>query len=339
MKKILSVVLFSLLFSVMALAQDIDVTGTVRDENGSPMPSATVEVKEKGVTTFTDTAGFFRVSAKPNFTLVISAAGFEEETIRIAGHSGISIVLKPRVKSLEGVTVTGASPKSDQGSSVNEQLVQGTLFGISNSMGARFSHSGIAAFSHKEETKGSRYLFSETWGKGTVVTMSNSVTNNPRLSINYDKINHNLFVTEDNKKVIEVDKEQIRSFDLRVGEQEYNYKRIKAIDSSQFFQVLSESPDKYSLYKMTKTRFVKSNYHSDGMVESGNPFDEYVEENYYFIVPPGGQPYKVIMDLRIKALKEVLNADNPRAATYISKHRYDKVDEAFLKDMVDFINQ
>ncbi|HMH20428.1 MAG TPA: carboxypeptidase-like regulatory domain-containing protein [Puia sp.] len=339
MKKILSVAIVLLFVTCAATAQDFDVTGTVKDENGEPMPSATVEVKEKGITTFTDTLGFFRITAQPNFTLVVSAAGFEEETIRIAGHSGISIVLKPRAKSLEKVTVKGAGPKSDQGSAMNDQLVQGDLFGISNSMGSRFSHSGITAFSHKEETKGSRYLFSDTWGKGEVVTMSNFVSRNPKLSVNYDKITHSLFLTEDNKKVMEVDKEQIRSFDLKAGGQEYNFKKIKAIDSNQFFQVITESPEKYSLYKLTKTRFVKSNYHSDGMVESGVPYDEYLEENYYFVLPPGGQPYRVVMELRIKALKEILNADIPKAAEYLSKHRYDKVDEAFLKDMVDYINQ
>jgi len=64
-------------------------TGTVEDESGAPEPSATVEVKEKGIITFTDTLGFFRISAKPDYTLVVSspAAGFEEETVPIAGHS------------------------------------------------------------------------------------------------------------------------------------------------------------------------------------------------------------------------------------------------------------
>jgi len=76
MKKILSISIFSVLLSGTVLAQDIDVTGTVKDENGSPMPSATVEVREKGVITFTDTLGFFRVSAKPNFTLVVSGRKF-----------------------------------------------------------------------------------------------------------------------------------------------------------------------------------------------------------------------------------------------------------------------
>ncbi|HZE82749.1 MAG TPA: carboxypeptidase-like regulatory domain-containing protein [Puia sp.] len=339
MKKILSISIFSVLLSGTVLAQDIDVTGTVKDESGAPMPSATVEVKEKGIITFTDTLGFFRISAKPDYTLVVSAAGFEEETVPIAGHSGISIVLKLRVKPLEAVTVNGSIEKSGMNSSAKDQLVAGSLFGLSNSMGMRFSHSGLIAFSHKEEAKGSRYLFSETWGKGTVITMSNTVTNNPHLSVNYDKMNHNLFVTEDNRKIIEVDKEQIRSFDLRVGEQQYYFKRVSAIDSNQFFRVITESPEKYSLYKLTRTRFVKSNYHSDGMVESGNPYDEYLDENYYFILPPGGQPYRVIMELKIRTLKEILSGDTPRAATYISQHRYDKVDEAFLKDMVDFINR
>ena len=338
MKGFLSLWAFVLLFSITGFGQDVNVEGTVKDENGSPVPAASVEVKPEDTGTFTDSTGFFRISVKPNSVIIVSAAGFGEETVRVKGNSLI-VVLKPKAKSLQGITVIGNSPKNDAPQTVNSQLVQGNLQEFSSSMGAHFSHSGIAAFSLKEETKGSRYLFTGGWARGKVVTMSNSLTDNPHLSFNYDKMNHNLFITEDMRKVLEVEKEQVRAFDLRIDGKEYNFKRISAIDSNQFVQVLSEEPGKYAFYKLTKTRFVKSNYHSDGMVESGNPYDEYVDEYYYFLVPPDGKSYKLITVLKTKALKELLRSDNPRAMAYISQHKYDPVDEPFLLGMVEYINQ
>ena len=341
MARTLSLWVLSVFLTGSCLAQNMPVSGTVQDEKGIPVPAAFVEVKEEGITTLTDTLGNFRLTIKPRSTLIISASGFEGDTLRIDSRSSsLSITLKPKFQALEGVTVTNSDMKNDPLHTLVSQSAAASMGGFSGAMssGHVYSGGGIGAFSIKEDTKGSRYLFTDEWARGTINTVNGLTINNPRMLINYDKMNRSLFITEDSRKVIEIDKDQVRSFDLRMNDQQYHFKRVRNIDSMQFFLVLREVPEKYSLYKLTKTRFVKSNYHSDGMVESGNPYDEYTDQQFYFLQPPGDQPFKLITVLKIKPLRELMNAD-PKASAWLSKHKYDPVDEQLLIDMVDYINQ
>jgi hypothetical protein len=66
MRKILSLLAVLVLLSVLATAQNARlITGQVKDEQGEPIPFATVTIKgsNKGVTT--DANGNFRISATP----------------------------------------------------------------------------------------------------------------------------------------------------------------------------------------------------------------------------------------------------------------------------------
>jgi len=197
----------------------------------------------------------------------------------------------------------------------------------------------ITAFSSKEDTKGSRYLF-DHWVNGSAVsTMKDVSVNSQSLLFNYDKITHNLFITQDKKTVVEVDKNQLQSFTLRSDNgQEYTYERANLINTDQFFQPLVKNTDKYTLYKLVKTKFKKADYHSDGLTESGNNYDEYLETSEYYIVLPGGKDYKKI-DLKKKAVKDALTADASKVNDYFSSHKYDDVNETFLKGLVVSLNQ
>ncbi len=324
--------------SVYCFAQNIPVTGTVLDEKGSPLADAIVEIKEEGTTILTDTLGNFRISARPKSTLIVNASGFIGDTLHVDGRSTLSVILKPKFQALDGVTVS-VSEKNDPLHTMTSESVAASLGGYSSALASGRTFSGtIGAFSIKEETKGSRYLLTDTWAHGKITSMDGVVTNDRKMLINYDKMNRSLYITTDGKRIIEIDKSEVRSFDLHTDWQDYHFKRLRNIDSNQFFLVLREVPEKYSLYKLTKTRFVKSNYHSDGMVESGNPYDEYLDESFYFLQPPGDQPFKLITVLKVRALKEMLGAD-PKAAAWLSKHKYDPVDEQFLKSMVDYMDQ
>jgi hypothetical protein len=46
---------------------------------------------------------------------------------------------------------------------------------------------------------------------------------------------------------------------------------------------------KYAVYKLTTTKFVKSNYHTDGVTLTGNPYDEYIDKHKYYLVTPGNK--------------------------------------------------
>jgi TonB-dependent starch-binding outer membrane protein SusC len=88
-------------------AQQSQVTGTVKDDKGEPVASATVSVKGKNVSTTTATNGSFTISAKANDVLVISAVSFTEQEVRVTSASTYDIVLSSSSVALTDVVVVG----------------------------------------------------------------------------------------------------------------------------------------------------------------------------------------------------------------------------------------
>ncbi|MGE8339531.1 MAG: carboxypeptidase-like regulatory domain-containing protein, partial [Flavobacterium sp.] len=97
----------SLLFSVVALAQDVTINGIINDESGLPVPGATVLVKGTNKATASDFDGKFQISAPSNGTLTISFVGFETVNEVIGGKTKLTIVLKAVSQSLNEVVVIG----------------------------------------------------------------------------------------------------------------------------------------------------------------------------------------------------------------------------------------
>ncbi len=87
----------------------LSIGGTVRDEEGNPMPGVSVVVKgtSKGVQTFLD--GKFTIEANAGDVLVISSVGFIRQEIAVTGkdQANLTIVLKEDQSSLGEVTVVG----------------------------------------------------------------------------------------------------------------------------------------------------------------------------------------------------------------------------------------
>lgn len=82
-----------LLFSVLAKAQNQEVTGKVTDSTGLPLAGASINVKgmKGGVSAGPD--GAFHLSVRPNAVLVISAVGFRTQEVPIDGSGPITIQL------------------------------------------------------------------------------------------------------------------------------------------------------------------------------------------------------------------------------------------------------
>lgn len=198
----------------------------------------------------------------------------------------------------------------------------------------------ILAFNHKEETKGSPYLFNH-WVKGSAVNGNNATVDQKGYMYNYDKLNHTLLLNVEGKYMVNVSNEDVKSFTLDGGDDgQLTFERINdvVIDGSPFFQVLIKGETgKYSLYKMTHTKFVKSNYHTDGMVESGNPYDQYVDTDDYYLLMPDGKTLKML-PMKVKTMKETVAAGNQKMLDYLHDHRYDGVDANYLKAMVLYLN-
>ena len=102
-----------------ALAQGT-VKGTVNDEAGEPIIGATVKVQGTKAGAITDFNGNFTIEAGPNATLNVSYVGYVPQTVKVAGRSDITVVLKEDAQMLNDVVVVGygTMKKSDISGSV-----------------------------------------------------------------------------------------------------------------------------------------------------------------------------------------------------------------------------
>lgn len=105
MKK-LTLLTINLLIVAFAFAQK-NISGTVNDATGNPLPG--VNVVEKG--TFngksTDAAGKFSLMVKENATLVFSFVGFVTQEVAVGNQAEITVTLKEGTE-LQSVTVVGS---------------------------------------------------------------------------------------------------------------------------------------------------------------------------------------------------------------------------------------
>jgi hypothetical protein len=195
----------------------------------------------------------------------------------------------------------------------------------------------MVAFTFKDETRGTRYLF-PNWVKGTVIDSGSHLYNNPTFLFNFDKINHGLLLTVDKKDINEVEKVDIKSFTLINDKGVPSvFVRIPFIDSTVFFQPIGENSGDYAAYRLTVTKFVKANFKTDGMVETGKNYDEYVDKIEYYIVFNNGKEFKKV-ELTRKSLKKAF-ADNPKATAYFIQYKSDDVDENYLSFLMRALNQ
>lgn len=93
--------------------QSIQVTGTILDEKGDPLPGANVLVKGTTLGTTTDAAGTFTLNvADANATLVFSFIGYTSKEVAINNQTRFDVSLEPDVISLSEVVVTGYGSQS-----------------------------------------------------------------------------------------------------------------------------------------------------------------------------------------------------------------------------------
>ncbi|HLW21385.1 MAG TPA: SusC/RagA family TonB-linked outer membrane protein [Cyclobacteriaceae bacterium] len=94
---------------------DLDVSGTVVDTTGEPIPGVTVSVQGTGIGTATDLEGRYALSVPEGATLVFSFIGFESQSIVIGARSVIDVTLSEDMASLDEVIVVGygVQKKSD----------------------------------------------------------------------------------------------------------------------------------------------------------------------------------------------------------------------------------
>ncbi|WP_316828172.1 TonB-dependent receptor [Pedobacter miscanthi] len=96
-----------LVFPMALLAQDIPVTGKVTEQNGDPLPGATVKLDGTTKAASTDANGVFVIQAPVGGKLTISLIGMATQTVTVPAGGRITIALKADSKDLTEVVVVG----------------------------------------------------------------------------------------------------------------------------------------------------------------------------------------------------------------------------------------
>ncbi|MBO9618268.1 MAG: SusC/RagA family TonB-linked outer membrane protein [Niabella sp.] len=99
--------LLLLLITGNVRAQQARITGTVTDEKGAPVSSATVSVKGKSSSTMTSADGTFAIAAKANDILVVSAVSYTTAEIKVTTATNYPVQLTTTSLALTDVVVVG----------------------------------------------------------------------------------------------------------------------------------------------------------------------------------------------------------------------------------------
>ena len=135
------------LLSMAAMAQDVTITGTIREKDGALLPGANIVVKGTTRGTQSDVNGAYKLIVPANSTLIYSFVGKTPQEVVIGSRTAIDVTLEDDAKSLTEVVVIGygTQRKKDltgsvvavtskdfvQGQITNpEQLVAGKVAGV-----------------------------------------------------------------------------------------------------------------------------------------------------------------------------------------------------------------
>src|SRR5687768_12326790 len=114
MRKFLTLLVLSIICSMLANAQNREITGKVVDSSGFPIPGASVSFKGAKKGTMATTDGSFRLSVPPNANLTVSAVGYDPVNIQVANTTEFTITLQPASSTLNEVVVTALGIKREK---------------------------------------------------------------------------------------------------------------------------------------------------------------------------------------------------------------------------------
>jgi len=297
--------------------------------------------------------------------LIITATGYPADTLNmVSTDSKLTIVLNKNKKPINKAVANSSQNPSSNSNTVQKEVAENTMqdtyqnmfngqttssginpvtnksystFSNAPASGSTLSGTFLPSFSHEPETKGTRYLF-DKWVGGVVLDTGNNVIDNKSYLFNYDKVSRDILLTQDMKKAIEINKDQVKAFALKDEQGTlYIFELIPAVNNGNFVMQLAKG-NKYALYKSIKTKYVKADYQTDGMVEHGSPDNQYIDEFHYYVLKNDTKEVKEI-EFKKKTIKAVFGTESDKVNTYFSQHADDDINEEFLKGLIIFLNK
>lgn len=308
--------LLAVLAATVTFGQTIAVSGTVSNQKGQPIPYAFVRDIQHNYATYADSTGNYSLSADPGSSLEGAANNYKNAQVKIDNKSKIDIILP-----LGENTGSVESMKSIKETINSEFLRQGQLL-----FGGDASQQQVKQGFSQEPTRGSRYLYSD-WVPGYGINKNDGLIAELSNMYNYDKIAGNIMFTNDGKTMAAISPAQIKTFTLYEKGHPHTYENTPAITDKKFVEVLLSTP-KYKIYKKTDTKLSRADYHTDGVLEMGHRYDEYVDNERYYFVGEDGKAKSI--SLKKSTLKKMLNGD---ADAFMAAQGSRDVDEDYVKDL------
>jgi hypothetical protein len=315
--KIISTISILVLAGTGAFSQTISVSGTVNNQKGQPVPYAFVRDAQHNYATYADSTGTFMLKADPASALEVSAVNYKNTQVRIESKTNVSVVLPA------GTVQDGVVSLSSSKAEVSGEFMQARQQLVAGDVGLQRVREGFA----QEPTRGSRYLYTD-WVPGFGISKKDSLVVETSNMYNYDKLNGNILYTNDGKSMAQVSTSQIKSFSLfDKNGHAHVYESAPSINGKPFIEVLLSTP-KYKIYKKIDTKLTRADFHTDGILEMGHRYDEYVDVERYTFVDADGKSQSI--SLKKSTLKKLLAGD---ADAFIASQGSREVNEDYVKDL------
>jgi azurin len=141
------------------------VTGKVTDENGNPVPFASIDIKGGLSGVSADVQGNYKIKAKPGDVLTASAAGFESKTIHLTKVSTQNVILSRPERALQGeimIVAGGISAcSSDDYVTPDEPRHIAQLYVKDNGSNAPVANAQLGIVRNNQNRQKSRYTSSQ----------------------------------------------------------------------------------------------------------------------------------------------------------------------------------
>lgn len=321
--KIINGICLLVLTSTVTFAQTVSITGTVNNQKGQPVPYAFVRDAQHNYATYADSTGSFMLKADPASSLQVLAMNYKKADVKIDNQTKVSIVLP------DDAGGDGISPLSSQNAdgATNSSFLQNRQQLVVQTNPNNGASAIIKEGFNQEPTRGSRYLY-DNWIPGFGISKKDSLIVETTNMYNFDKLSGTILYTNDGKSMAQVSPSQIKSFSLfdKKGHA-HVYENAPEISGKPFVEVLVNTP-KYKIYKKIDTKLTRADFHTDGVLEMGHKYDEYVDVERYYFVGTDGKSQSI--SLKKSTLKKLLAGD---ADAFIASQGSRDVDEEYVKDL------
>ena len=143
-----------MLLPIIGMAQQRNISGTVKGENQSPLQGATITVKNSNRVTQTDVNGRFSIQAATGEILVVTYVGYELQELNVNNSSVFAITMNVSGSNMNEVVVTALGIKKERkalGYSVTDlnaqELMKNKNTNIVNSLAGKVPGVNVTQFS------------------------------------------------------------------------------------------------------------------------------------------------------------------------------------------------